>query len=726
MKKLHKLAATVAMALSLGVTHQAYASQALGPFPDRGGMVVENGGRGDALLFPVFYGYGENYFTISNSSGEWVQGHLRFRGAAWSGELLDFDVILSPGDVFVFRLADIDGDGYWEIDESLDIKNFQYTGMNLDCSPEAGTAGVAKTNCLDQQTLLIPQPTNSDLNDASGKWAGGNITPALIEHHRHIGYVEFIGEGILLPTSQMTSLMPKFIDPANAKKLATSGQRQTGNGLGTSLWSWVDGHNAYPASDSGTPKKVASNFKTANEGLNPYYTDNPTCTNPSSDTILSVNPLVSLSDSCARRTARGVPNVLSGTAFISQVGHNHGVAYNAESIFDFRTNSSSTDDGERGCKGNTVALGTDCGSRPVSHRVDNYPTDNAVILHHENPRAPAIYNYVYAYAPDTIESVFEARISFNNTWGPTLADGNDYPLLQDSTPSNLPRAGNPYRWLTKSLDDTWDSPSFPNLNTSIAEVEEAIRKGYPSSIVPNGQSGSAGYASDNASSRQRFTSFYSDNATFDKSCQGNQRADGVPCSAGSLSSWYFAFFPTKYFYGEHPDYWVAIGTADADRKPGNNALGAPNNTEDSKKLLGKHGYLEAAVTNLLNWAKPFNVEVWDIFENTPLPKTEECLHSPCVVPQGPSRVIALREELAYFNIKNLKDLFEGTTHQTWTDGRVVLMVPQISNMCTSRYPRAPHALDQAGRCIDTYPGLLYTFDVDSTTGYLAHWRPMER
>jgi len=89
-------------------------------------------------------------------------------------------------------------------------------------------------------------------------------------------------------------------------------------------------------------------------------------------------------------------------------------------------------------------------------------------------------------------------------------------------------------------------------------------------------------------------------------------------------------------------------------------------------------------------------------------------------------VIALREELAYFNIKNLKDLFEGTTHQTWTDGRVVLMVPQISNMCTSRYPRAPHALDQAGRCIDTYPGLLYTFDVDSTTGYLAHWRPMER
>jgi hypothetical protein len=713
MKKLHKLAATVAMALSLGVTHQAYASQALGPFPDRGGMVVENGGRGDALLFPVFYGYGENYFTISNSSGEWVQGHLRFRGAAWSGELLDFDVILSPGDVFVFRLADIDGDGYWEIDESLDIKNFQYTGMNLDCSPEVGTVGVAKTNCLDQQTLLIPQPTNLDVNDATGNWKGGNITPELIEHHRHVGYVEFIGEGVFYPRTLMSSLMPKFIDPANAGKLSADGQRRTGNKLGTSLWSWVGGYDAYPAKDSVAPV-IASSFK--NLGLNPFYTETLSCDNPAVDTI-------GLADRCDRRTARGVPNVLSGTAFITQAGQSHGVAYNAESLFDFRTNRASAG-GDRGCTGTTVAVGTDCGGRSVRHRVDNYPTDNAVILHHENPRASSTYSYVYAYAPVPAEDLFESRISFNNTWGPTLADGNDYTLVQsDGGYVTLTFPGNPYRWVDSTyVLDTWDY-EFGDSANSIAEVEEAVRKGYPSStpyptFTPADKFG--------ASARQRFTSYYSDNAVFDKSCEGNQRVGSPPtCGAGSLSSWYFAFFPTKFFYGEHPAYWTIAATKSADNVPGINLLGVPNGTTDDKKLLDKHGYLEAAVTNLLNWAKPLNVEVWDIFENTPMPRESECLYSPCVVPGAPSKLFAVREELAYFSIKNLKNLFEGTAHQSWDAGRVVLSVPSESNMCTSQDPRAP-TKNVAGRCIDTFPGLLYTFDVDNVTGYLAHWRPMER
>jgi len=699
MKKLHKLAATVAVALSLGgVAHQAYASQALGPFPDRGGIVLENGGRGDALLFPVFHGSAENYFTISNSSGEWVQGHLRFRGAAWSGELLDFDVILSPGDVFLFRLADIDGDGFWEIDQSLDLRNFQYTGMNTDCLPEGGT-GVARANCIDQQTLLIPQPTNSD----TGVWAGGNITPALINHHRLMGYVEFIGEGVFYPRALMTQRIDQFINPTNANRLANDGQRRTGNGLGTSLWSWVNGFDAYPTNDTGAP--IIAAIGNTPPGLNPSYAVVAgNCIPPNQGNPSPFGDTPGLADSCARRTARGVPNVLSGTAFIAHVGHNHGVAYNAEAFFDFRTSTASLNNGNRACPAGTAAA-TDCGSRPVAHRVDNYPTDNSVILHHENPRANAVYSYVYAYAPAP-ENVFESRISFNNTWGPTLADGNDYNLVQDAAPANLPFVGNEYRWtlLNLGIIDTWDF-EMANINNSIAEVEEAIRKGYPSTAP------SPVYTPDAASSRQRFTGFYWDNS--------------ARLGSGNLSSQYLAFFPTKYFYGEHPGYWNLPATPP---RPGVNALGIPGaaGVPDDQKLLARRGYLEAAVTNLLNWGKPFNVEVWDTLENTPTPTQGECRFSPCVVPQLPTQTFVAREELAYFNIKNLKDLFQGTAHQGWTVGRIVMTVPPVSNMCTSGSPQAPTGAPPGERCIDTYPGLLYTFDSDSTTGYLSSWRPLER
>ncbi|MBE9562559.1 MAG: hypothetical protein IMF12_06825, partial [Proteobacteria bacterium] len=106
MKRVNKLAASVAVALSLGVMSQANAL-----------IELEANSTGDALLFPVYWGDSgvENYFTIMNNDDKWIQGHLRFRGAVWCGELLDMDIILSPGDVFVFRVADLDGDGFWEV-----------------------------------------------------------------------------------------------------------------------------------------------------------------------------------------------------------------------------------------------------------------------------------------------------------------------------------------------------------------------------------------------------------------------------------------------------------------------------------------------------------------------------------------------------------------------------------------------------------------------------------
>ena len=68
---------------------------------------------GNALLYTYYdvrtaanggLGLTDNYFTVTNTSTDWVQAHVRVRTGARSVELLDFDVLLSPKDVFGFDL----------------------------------------------------------------------------------------------------------------------------------------------------------------------------------------------------------------------------------------------------------------------------------------------------------------------------------------------------------------------------------------------------------------------------------------------------------------------------------------------------------------------------------------------------------------------------------------------------------------------------------------------
>ena len=74
---------------------------------------------GTALLFTYYdvrsladggLGTTDNYFTVINSSSAWTQAHVRVRTGDCSVELLDFDIMLSPNDVFAFDLSQ-DGDG---------------------------------------------------------------------------------------------------------------------------------------------------------------------------------------------------------------------------------------------------------------------------------------------------------------------------------------------------------------------------------------------------------------------------------------------------------------------------------------------------------------------------------------------------------------------------------------------------------------------------------------
>lgn len=588
MKPITKLAAAVAMAFSIGVLPQAHAK-----------ITLKSGGLGDALLFPVFNGYVDNYFTVNNSSDKWIQAHVRFRNGAWCGELLDFDVILSPGDVFVFRLADIDGDGYWEIDQSLDSRNFEYTGILQSCGPDTdkGTnngpsvpalTGTSTDMCMDQNDLLVPD-------------AGGNLTEELIEHARHTGYVEIFAEGVL--DGMTHDLMNQFIASNNAGKLAAEGQREIGNKLGTSIWSWVD----------------------FDAGAKSYH---------------------------ATRTASDVDNVLSGTAFITIPGSGMGIVYTAEALADFRTNNN-------------------------PHRIDNYhvavrgATQKAVIVHDENSigsvSGPSPFGD-YLYGIDGENRFDEKRISFNNTWGPTIADGDDY---------NVAATWNvdPFNEEVDSWDNEWNafgstglSPTAELRRNSIAEVDDAIAM----RTAAGGQ-------------QQVYTSFYFADESINNA---------------NLNSWFFAVFPTKFFAGEIETLYGASTAI---------------------------SYATPAADRLLGLGKAISQELWD-HEERPgvfVPPTNTgsvCTQSPCIADTiviTPARKLALAQCVSLFSINDMKGFFENSA--SFTKGRMVIECDSSEKSCNPKNNPFTNAKE-----FSTWSFLGYTFDFDQQNGKLGNWRAMAR
>jgi hypothetical protein len=288
------------------------------------------------------------------------------------------------------------------------------------------------------------------MNDRLIKPATEVVSADDYEHQRRVGYVEFYGEAVL---DRMThAIMADLLGTAAANKPYQDTLYPQHGNTGTNAWLWSDA----PAFDAcvTAPSGSAAGRDTGGSRCD-----------------------MGLSD---------VGNWLSGSAFLLIPGKTSGVAYNAEAFVNFRT------------------AGND-------HRIENYHVGtegNAVILHDQSGEHGAglspVGDYVYHFAPEGDEDRFdESRISFNNTWGPTLSDGDDYSLfdLRDTD-------------ITGENDD-WDARlGVPN---SIAEVEEAIRM-----------------------DGQTFTSYY---------------FDGASLSGGALKSWFFFHFPTKFYYGEDDGYW---------------------------------------------------------------------------------------------------------------------------------------------------------------------------
>ncbi|MCP4698323.1 MAG: PKD domain-containing protein [Gammaproteobacteria bacterium] len=406
--------------------------------PANARMELKTGGQGDILLFPVFIKDFDNNFTITNHSDGWLQGFLRFRGAGWSSELLGFPIILSPFDTFRFRLADIDGDGLWEIDQSLSPENFTYTSLTRGCN-----GAISLENCMDSSTALEP---------------GAVLDESLRGYHRTSGYVEFIGEARLdgMSMARMEVLLESAATDADFDRLGMGRQHRSGIGtdLGTNAWRWSDAANGF-AADLG------------------------------------------LSD---------FPNAVSGTVLISTADNAVYLAYNAEALQNFRTNAA------------PVLPAT------ATHRINNYTRNtasafphpaasavtqndnNAVILNHgSSARSDEQYTYRFTdFIGDGGTANYEQRISYINTWGATLADGDDYDLTG-------------LRTMNPSGEDDYDE--LAGITNSIAEVEEAIRaKG------------------------QNFSSYYFDGDVYDQTAP-----DGNGVNTAAVTSWFVDFFPTKIY-----------------------------------------------------------------------------------------------------------------------------------------------------------------------------------
>lgn len=607
MRKLNKLAAAIAVALSAGVmAPQAHAV-----------ISAHYDQEGDAMLFPLFYGVLENYYAIHNNSNLWVQGHLRFRGAAWSGELLDMDIILSPNDVFVFRMTDMDQDGHWEIDQSLDPNNFMYTGhANSSCSGNVPTntgSTVTVAQCHDFSDVLFPTLTGT---------AGGaldptnypNINDQIISDQKAYGYIEFIGESVLVGCD---------VPPTEGCDLDGDGDNQ--NDWPLDAWDWSD-------ADGNGGVGVAGRLD-------------------------------------------GVGNWLSGQFWIALPGAaGTGIGGAALMFRDFRT-------------------ATPAGTHRVEH---TYPSDTEVILHTDNPAATDDA-YVYRYNDD---DAYEGDVSFNNTWGPTLADGDDYNLGTGSvlnftvldatgtTPTPNSGTNNVQPIVTGPNSnvllqdayadginaiggaDFWDDlavATIYNPVNSIAEVDLAIHK-----------------------NAQNFTGHFFDLASSNKGA-----------GASPLMTAYFVHFPTKFYRFEA----VAAGAYES----------------------FSH-YINVAVDYLLgeDVVKVYDVEAWDLDENHECVPGVTSRVSPTVLDPGLTGVAGFevencqwpfRYELNLVTIQELKDTHESDIVQTFTEGQIHAF-PRNDNLTASGNTNF----------LQSFPGLWYSFDLEvGATGVdLRHWLPMFR
>jgi hypothetical protein len=191
----------IAAMMVFGLVSQSYASE----------QVTS---AGCVLLFPYYdvrsvadggLDVTDNYYSIINHSAYWVQSHVRIRTGDCSVELLDFDILQSPKDNFVF---DIFPDGGITF-ASCDTNTLLDSGFILNY--DANGDGIDDCFLLSSATF----PAMLSLITTCGDCAtGGTITTAEAEELVKKGYVEVIEEGLILPkTTDKTLCLTPTLPP---------------------------------------------------------------------------------------------------------------------------------------------------------------------------------------------------------------------------------------------------------------------------------------------------------------------------------------------------------------------------------------------------------------------------------------------------------------------------------------------------------------------------------
>jgi hypothetical protein len=165
------------------------------------GANAAQGMPGSALIYTYYdvrtqatggLGVNDNYFTLTNTSSNWVQAHVRVRTGDKSVELLDFDVMLSPKDVFTFTLT-AEGTGIAFV--SLDKETIAHTKMLapflVDLDLDGTTDGILLST--DQTSPFFSANLTSLIQVCQEKT---QLEAAVLTRK---GYVEVIEEGTVVP-----------------------------------------------------------------------------------------------------------------------------------------------------------------------------------------------------------------------------------------------------------------------------------------------------------------------------------------------------------------------------------------------------------------------------------------------------------------------------------------------------------------------------------------------
>jgi len=183
----------IAAMMVFGLTSQSYA-------------VESYTSPGDMLLFPYYdvrtdaeggLNLTDNYFVVTNTDEVWVQSHVRIRTGDCSVELLDFDIMQSPKDNFVFDIYANGGITF----ASCDTNTLVDSGFNLNF--DADGDGTDDCFILSSDTFPAMLSLITTCGDCE---TGAAITTAEAAELVKKGYVEVIQEGNVQPKTSDETL----------------------------------------------------------------------------------------------------------------------------------------------------------------------------------------------------------------------------------------------------------------------------------------------------------------------------------------------------------------------------------------------------------------------------------------------------------------------------------------------------------------------------------------